>query len=608
MPYVSSPSSKSSRREAQLLYSTVAGHLEKLEKTTKRLELTEGLVELFRETPTKIIDKVVYLIQGKLYPDFVGVEIGIAEKLAIKAVSLAVGVHSEKVEQVYKQLGDIGLATEKLLQSGTQVVLLREPLSVERVYETLDRIARTTGAGSVESKLRNLCSLLNDASPVEAKHIVKTVTGQLRLGVADYTILDALAVAFTGQRENRRDLERAYNLSSDLGALARNVATKGLEGAKKIGVSVGRPIRPMLAERLETAEEALQKLGGKCAVEYKLDGERLQIHRSNKEIRLFSRRLENITGHYPDAIELVRSNVKGKELVAEAEIVAVNLESGEYLPFQELMHRRRKHGVQQAMQQFPIALNLFDLLYFEGRDYTLESYRTRRDLLESIVEENDRIRAVPALVASKAEEIEEFMEKAISEGCEGVVIKDLESPYRAGAREFAWIKLKREYRSELTDTLDLVVIGGFHGRGRRAGTLGTYLLAAYDSRAGTFQTTCKIGTGFTDDDLLKFPEYLRRSQIDHPDPRVDSKMKPDIWFVPSMVIEVIASEITLSPVHTCGLGMIRAGSGMGLRFPKFTGKIRTDKRAEDATTVQELASMYRGQLKKIEKIDSAAGP
>lgn len=580
-------------------YILIAEAYEKMEETTKRTDLTTYLVELFKVTPIKILDKVIYLTQGKLYPDYMGVEIGVADKLALRAIANITGLSPEYVEERYKQRGDIGLVAQELLTNKRQQTLFSEPLTVERVYGTLEKIAKTTGSGSLDVRLAHLQSLLNDATPLEAKYLMRTVTGRLRLGIADYTVLDALAVAFTGDKGNRTHLERAYNISSDLGAVAKTVAEEGLEGILRFRIQIGKPIRPMLAERLESAEAIVDKMNGECAVEYKLDGERLQIHKRGEEVNLFSRRLENITNHYPDAIHLVKEHVKAEEVILDGEAVAVNEETGEYLPFQEIMHRRRKYGIEEAMKQYPISLNLFDILYLEGEDLTQKPYFERRKILEKVTERTERITIVPAITTADPTKIEEFMQQAILDGCEGIVAKDLRSSYRAGAREFAWIKLKREYKSELQDTIDLVIVGAFYGKGKRAGRYGTFLLAAYDKDEDTFKTATKVGTGFTDEDLAKFPEILQPYVIPNRHARVESKIEADVWFTPKVVIEVIASEVTLSPVHTCAMNAVKKGAGLALRFPKYTGRLRDDKAPEDATTVQEIVNLYKSQLKKI---------
>ncbi|MDG6991187.1 MAG: ATP-dependent DNA ligase [Nitrososphaerota archaeon] len=583
-----------------MIYSEVASKYAALEAISGRNEMTVILAELLKATPTSELASLVYMTQGKLRPDYEGVELGLAEKMALRAISSASGLSGDKVRAAYIKHGDLGTTAEDLLRNRSQGTLFSEGLTLGRVYETLLRVARLGGAGSVEAKLRELASLLNDATPLEAKYIMRTVTGELRLGVADYTVLDAAATAFLGGKEARAEVERAYNVHPDLGFVVESAAARGAKGVKAIALQVGVPIRPMLAERLSSAAEVVKKMGDKAVTaEYKLDGERLQIHRDGDDVKLFSRRLEVITSHYPDAADLVRERVSAKRAILEAEVVAINEDTGEYLPFQELMHRRRKHGVEKAMADYPVALNFFDILLSGRSDLTGLPYVDRRKRLEQAVEQTDRTRLVPAKTTSDPAEIEGFMEEAIENGCEGLVVKDPSSTYRAGAREFVWIKLKREYRSELTDTIDLVVIGGFHGRGRRAGTYGTYLLAAYDGEKSAFTSVAKVGTGFSDEALARFPVLLKPFESHVKPPGVESGMVPDVWFRPHAVIEVIAAELTLSPIHTAAMGRIRPGAGISLRFPKFTGKVRDDKRAEDATTVEEIVAMYNRQTKKI---------
>ncbi|MEM1798854.1 MAG: ATP-dependent DNA ligase, partial [Candidatus Jordarchaeales archaeon] len=296
-----------------MLFSKIADFYEKIEATTKRLEMIDLLVNLFLETPKEIIDKVVYLTTGRIYPMFVPIELGISEKLAMRSIAMIAGVSIRDVENTFKEVGDIGLVAEIFTKKKKQASLFRTPLTVEVVYETLDKIAKESGEGSVEAKIRHLSKLLLDGTPKEAKYIARMVVGKLRLGIADYTILDALAVAFTGSRENRPILERAYNITSDLGLIAKVVATEGLNSVKNFKITVGRPIRMMLAQRATSPEEILERMGGRCSAEYKLDGERMQIHKDGSRVEIFSRRLENITSQYPDAVDLIRAHVKAKE-------------------------------------------------------------------------------------------------------------------------------------------------------------------------------------------------------------------------------------------------------------------------------------------------------
>jgi DNA ligase-1 len=564
-------------------------------------------VSLYAQTRFEDVAKVTYLNQGKLYPDYLGVEIGLGDKLVVRAIADATGVTVALVENLYREKGDLGTAAEEAAGRRLQSTLSQELLTVSDVYSAMDSLAHLKGTGSQGSKLKSLVSLINRATPKEARYLIRTTLGQLRLGVADFTILDALAQAYTGDRANRPALERAYNISSDLGAVAEAVAEGGLNVLAGFAVTVGKPIRPMLAERLPSAGVIEEKLGGRCAVEFKYDGERMQIHKKGDQVTLFSRRLEVITSHYPDTVKLAVEHVKAKDAILECEGVAFDVDSGELLPFQQLMHRRRKHGVEEMMEKFPVALFFFDVMYADGISYLDKPYEERRKELEKIVEKTDRTCVAPSIVTDSPSKIDSFMKDAIQQGCEGLVAKDLRSPYRAGARAFAWIKLKREYRSELSDTLDLVVVGAFHGRGRRTGTYGAYLLAAYDKEDDTFKTVCKIGTGFTDASLEEIPKRLAALVIPHVHPRVISKLEADVWFVPQLVFEVIASEITLSPIHVAAWGKVTPAAGLALRFPKFTGRIRDDKGPEDTTTTAELLEMYNSQLKRIETVgkDSA---
>jgi DNA ligase-1 len=584
-----------------LRYSRIADSYERIEATTKRLEMTDHLVDLLKQTPKDIIDKVVYLTQGKLYPDFMGLEIGVAEKLAIRAVAKATGRSEKDIETDMKKIGDLGDTTAKFLEKKTQVTFFQEPLTVEKVYENFDKMAKATGAGSMDTKINILAGLLTNATPKEAKYVIRTVTGELRLGIADMTVLDALAIAYGGGKEAREALERAYNISSDLGKVAKTVAEKGIGAIEKFEVSLGEPIRPMLAERLGAPQEILEKLGGKCMAEFKYDGERIQAHKQGDDVTLFSRRLENISDQYPDAVELLRKHLKPKEAIIEAECVAIDLDTGEMKPFQELMHRRRKYGIRKAIEEYPVSLFVFDTLYVDGKDLTLQPYPIRHKYLEKTVEQGDRIRTAEYIVTDNIEELERFFEKAVENGCEGLMCKSIaeDSVYQAGARGWLWIKYKRDYKSEMTDTVDLVIVGAFHGRGKRAGTYGALLLAAYDEDEDVFETVTKCGTGFTDEDLAKIPKMMEKHQIPHRHPRVQSTLEADVWFEPKVVIEIIGAEMTLSPIHTCAMGIVRKGSGLAIRFPRFTGSYRLDKSAEDATTVTEIVEMYESQLKKV---------
>jgi len=585
----------------KVLFSELVEYFERIENTTKRTEMTDILVSLFNKTPSEIIDKVVYLTLGKIYPEYMGLELGVADKLALRSIKQVANITDKQLSEYMARLGDIGLVAEKLIARKEQMTLFSEPLTVEKVYSSLDKIARTTGEGSVDLKIQILSGLLAQASPKEAKHILRIVTGKMRLGVADMTVLDALAILFGGTKEVREYFERAYNISSDIGLVAKVAAQEGIEGIKSFKITIGRPIRPMLAERLSSTEEILEKLEGSGLAEYKYDGERMQIHKSKDIIIIYSRRQENITHQYPDVVEEVKKSIKADEAILECETVAIDVNTGEMLPFQELMHRKRKKEIDKAVEEYPVAMFFFDALYVNGQDLTLLPLLERRNILEKIVEETEMSRLSKAIIVRSKEQLDSFFEEAVAAGCEGIIVKAItpDSIYRAGARGWLWIKYKRDYKSEMIDTVDLVIVGAFHGRGKRSGRYGAFLLAAYNKERDTFQTVCKVGSGFTDEDLINFHEMLQPLVLSHKHARVESMMEAEVWIEPKIVIEVIGAEITLSPVHMCGRDLVKKGAGLAIRFPRYTGRLRDDKKPEDATTTEEILEMYRRQLKKI---------
>ena len=579
-------------------FSILATAFQKMESTTKRLELTDILTELFLNTPKDVISRIVYLLQGKIRPDFEGVELGVAEKLAIKALSKSSGVNIKVIKQQYQESGDLGRTAEVIMEQKTQTTFVTEMITVERVYDTLYKIAKLEGNRSQDLKTRYISSLLNDAQPMESGYILKILLGSLRFGIAENTIMDALASAFTGEKNNRGIIEHAYNVSSDLGAVANAIASDGLHGIKNFNAELFRPIRPMLAERIKSEQEAISKMGKGLVAEYKLDGERVQIHVKDERVEIFSRKLEKITSHYPDIAEQIPQLINVKEAIFEAEAVAINEKTGDYLPFQELMHRRRKYNITKTVSDYPITVNLFDILYSNGKSCMDLSYTERRRMLEdAISKKNDYARCIPMTTITNVSEMSEFMEGAINAGSEGLMLKMPRATYQAGSRGSYWLKLKKEYRNELGDSLDLVVIGGFFGKGRRTGIYGTLLLAAYDYQSDTFPSICKVGTGFTDDDLDRLYQILHSKVTIRKNPRINSEMMADVWFEPELVIEIVASEITISPIHKTAWNMIRKDTGLALRFPKYTGKIRGDKSAENASTIHEVIALFKGQKK-----------
>jgi DNA ligase-1 len=575
-------------------YEIVAEAYRDLERSSGRIALIDRLAELFRQTPDDLLPTVALLCQGQIAPDFAGVELGLAERLAARAVAQAAGVPVERVMAGLRDTGDLGLAAEQLL--GELDPDRAATLEVGTVFDGLHEIARAEGEGSQGRKLIGLTDLLGQATPLEARYLVRTVTGSLRLGIGTATILDGLAEVHAGGRKQRLILERAYNICSDLGLVAATLVSGGLAEVERMEVRAGNPVRPMLAQRLSESADILAKLGGTCAAEYKYDGIRVQAHRTaDGALELYTRRLDRVSTQFPEVVELLGQSLRPREVILEGELVAADPASGELRPFQDVMFRRRKYGINEAVRDFPVSLFCFELLYADGTDLTRLPYLERRARLAEAITPSPRLRLATAEQVSDEAALEATFEQAVAEGCEGVICKSVApaASYQAGARGWQWIKLKRDYRSELTDTLDLVVVGGLAGRGRRAGMYGALLLAVYDPAGERFQTICKCGTGFSDAELAGLPARLAPLARAQRPAEVDSLWAADVWFEPTLVVEVLAAELTVSPHHTAGWGLLKEDAGLALRFPRFTGRWRDDKAPTDATTVEEAVAMYR---------------
>jgi DNA ligase-1 len=574
-------------------YEIVAEAYRDLEGSSARLELIDRLAELVRQTPQELLPTVALLCQGQIAPDFAGVELGLAERLAARAVATAAEVPPEQVLAIARETGDLGLAAEQLLQAAPGP--RPATLEVGLVFDTLHQVAAAEGTGSQGRKLDGLVGLLQQATPLEARYLVRTVTGSLRLGIGTATILDALAEVHAGGRKARPVLERAYNICSDLGLVAATLAAGGLAEVERMEVRAGNPVRPMLAQRLSSTAEILEKLGP-CAAEYKYDGIRVQAHRTaDGHLELYTRRLDRVSTQFPEVVELLQQHLGPREAILEGEVVAFDSASGELRPFQDVMFRRRKYGITEAVSDYPVSMFCFELLYADDTDLTRLPYLERRAALAQAITASPRLRLATAEQVGDEAGLERVFQQAVAEGCEGVICKSVAptAQYQAGARGWQWIKLKRDYRTELSDTLDLVVVGGLYGRGRRAGMYGALLLGVYDAAGDRFQTICKCGTGFSDAELAALPARLATMVRAERPARVDSRWAADVWFEPTLVVEVLAAELTLSPHHTAGWGLLKEDAGLAMRFPRFTGRWRDDKAPTDATTVEEAVSMYR---------------
>ena len=566
--------------------------------------MTAILADFFKDCNPDDLRSIIYLSQGKLHPDFYGVELGMADKLVLRAIAFTSGTKDSKVEEMWVKEGDPGAVAEKLIGTKKQMTLFSEPLTLDRVVKGLTLIETAEGKDSQDKKMKHLANLLHDSGPLEARYLCRIVTGRMRIGASTMTILDALSIAFA-TKEDRESVERAFNITCDLGLVAETICRSGIDGIQRIQVTIGNPIKVMLAERLPSIGEVVSKMGGECAIEYKYDGIRAQVHIGKDSVKIYSRRLEDLTPNFPDIAQALREHFKGTEAIIEGECVAVDAETGYMQSFQEVTHRRRKHGMDDAVKEVPVRIFMFDMLYVDGKDMTTTPYLQRRSALTEWFDISDNVQMSTMRIVHSEDEGEEFFEEAITARCEGVMAKSIsdDSIYRAGSRGFLWIKYKKDYQENLTDSFDLAVVGAFYGMGKRAGKYGALLMASYDPEIGRFGTVCKLGTGFDDAFLDGMPALLDGYKTSERPSSLDAKMIPDVWFEPHVVLEVVAAEITVSPNHTAGMGMIKDDSGLGIRFPRFTGRVRDDKDAEQCTTVQEIMEMYEMQAHDSTGID-----
>ncbi|MBI5226890.1 ATP-dependent DNA ligase [Candidatus Micrarchaeota archaeon] len=576
-------------------FSQMAQAYDKLESTTSRLQMADDLAVFFKTVPPGLIRNVVYLLQGILVPEHHGIQLGIGDKLCEQALSKVSGKTIKQIEAAYRKIGDLGQVAETALSVKTQKSLGGGSLTVEKVYDNLYKLATVSGEGSQDQKISLLAELFSQASPTEAKTIARFVTGRLRLGVAESTIMDALSVAKIGDKTHKDVLERAFNLTSDLGQVAETWFNQGLDAVSQITPQPFNPIRPALAERLPSAKDIIERLG-KCSVEAKYDGFRLQVHKYGKTVRVYSRRQEDMTAMFPDIVKATLDQLNADEAILEGEAIGYNSATGQFVPFQETIQRKRKHGVAKYAEKIPLKLFVFELLYADGTDWTVRPYVERQAELARRIIAGPILAQAETKIIEKPEELENLFDKLVGEGLEGIMAKDLHAPYSAGARKFAWIKLKRSYSSKLADSLDVVIIGFYYGKGKRTEFgFGGLLSAIYDPNEDRFRSIAKIGTGFSEQQMADFSELLQKDALKQKPNNVDCLIEPDVWVKPRHVITVIADEITRSPVHTCAWS---DKEGLALRFPRIKGFVRTDKSATDATTESEVLELYEMQRQR----------
>jgi DNA ligase 1 len=565
----------------------LAASLDQIEATSSRNELVRILSGVYTACSVDELGPITYLIQGRLAPFFEPIEIGLGERLLINATAIAYGVPKEEVGKVYRERGDLGVTAQSLAPVSRQ-----ESPSVVEVHERLSRIAAAGGTGSQQEKLDGFTGLLRDLDSTSAKHLVRITLGKMRLGIGDPTVLDALSFANRGDRSLRPILEAAYNRTSDLGLIARTLWDAGEAGLDALKVRAGHPLRPQLAERLPNPEAVIKKLGT-VGVQPKYDGLRVQIHKNADEVSIFSRNLESMTEMFPELVAAA-AGLDVESVILDGEAIAYNPDSEEYVPFQETTARRRKEGIEEFAEQVPLRAFVFDVMFRDGTDLTPLPYQERFAIAEELVRGSETLVPAPLTQADSADVLTRVLLDNISRGLEGVVAKRLDSPYQAGARNFNWVKLKRNTSGQLNDTIDVVLLGYYRGKGKRTKFgAGALLAGVYDGDKDEFGTISKLGTGLSDQGWREIHARLARLEVVEKPARVNSILIPDAWLEPSIVVEVLADEITPSPRHTAG--MTDDQPGFALRFPRIVSFRTADKKPEDATSVREIREMFEQQ-------------
>jgi len=559
-------------------YSVLAETYEKLEKISSKLEKTHIVSQLLKETSTELVPKVVLLLNGGVFPSWSEEELGVANQLMIRSIAKAYGIHVDDVVKTFKKTGDLGKTVEEFGKNRKQTILGRKELTVDKLFENMRSIAKQTGEGSQERKLNLVAELLAQASSKEARYIVRTILGELRVGVAEGIVRDAIAESFNVLPE---EVENAWFLNPDYGEIAKLAKEKGKAGLKKVKIELGKPIMVLLAEKAPSLEDAVKSFD-KVALEFKYDGARFLVHKKDDKVWIFTRRLENVTKAFPDVVNLCKKYILSKNCIVDGEALAINPKTGKPLPFQRLSQRiKRKYDIEKAIKEIPIQLNFFDIVYLNGKilfDLPLE--KRRKILKETIKEIPGKIQLAKQLVTKDLKQADNFYKEALEAGQEGLIVKNLEAKYQPGRRVAGgWLKVK-----PVLESLDLVIMGATWGTGKRVGWLGSYILGCRDPDTGKFLECGMLGTGVkekkTESEDVTLADLTKLLK-----PYIESEKGNGVKIRPKIVIEVSYEEIQKSPTYA---------SGLALRFPRFL-RIRWDKGPDEADDLDRVKKIFENQ-------------
>jgi DNA ligase-1 len=575
---------------------TVATYFECIEKTSSRLEMTKLLAELLHEATPSEASIICNLSLGQLNPPYIGTQFNIAEKNIIKMLAHFLQLSESTVKEHARKLGDLGSVVEAY-----EWPVQDEP-TVHQVYDALHVLEAVSGTGSHDEKGKQLSVLIEKLDPLSAKYVLRIILGKLRLGFSDMTIVDALSWLEAGDKSLRDTIEDAYNVCADIGFIASMLKEQGIKEVASTKIRLGIPIRPSAAERSPSAAAIFKKLGP-CVAQPKLDGFRLQIHLDKStqrpKIKFFSRNLQDMSEMFPELTQEVK-DIDVETMICEGEAIAYDQNTGNFLPFQETVKRKRKHGIEAMQEELPLYIFLFDLLYLNGKDLLSEPHETRRKKLLHLFKkvENPVIKVIEEIEIATTKELEHYFAANIASGLEGLVVKRPDGIYQPGKRNFNWIKLKRQEEGHLEDTVDCVILGYYAGEGKRSDFgVGAFLVGVYNKQEDRFETVAKIGTGLKDKDLIELKKKCDAlSVVTQPkNVQVAKNLYPEVWVSPEIVVSIRADEITMSPVHSAGKTDEKLG--YALRFPRFMG-YRIDKGPEETTTITELEGLYKDQFKK----------
>ncbi len=585
-------------------YIKLTEYYQQLEKTSKRLEKTYIITQILKEAKKEEdASPIINLVRGSVFPSWEQRKIGVSDKLIIKALATSTGNSKEKIEKMFAKLGDLGEVAVELTKDKKQTTLRTKKLTTTLVYNKIRELAELEGDGTVNKKVGLISELLTSASPQEAKFVVRTILEQLRIGAADGTIRDAVVWCFFGDKvklEYKKEgneliipeqtkkeyddflekVQHGYDLTNDFAEVFLIIKEKGISGLEKITMKAGKPINAMLFQKAKDLKEAFETVGKPAALEFKIDGFRLQIHCNNGKITLYTRRLENVTHQFPDVVEIAKKGIKADNYIVDTEVIGIDPKTKKWLPFQSISQRiKRKYDIEKMVKEIPVMINVFDVMSYNNENLLDAPFHRRRHIVEKIVKEiEEKIQPVPQIVTDKLEEAEKFYKKSLAVGNEGVMAKNLEAPYKPGSRVGHGVKIK-----PILETLDLVIVKADTGEGKRAGWLSSFTVACHDKKKDKLLEIGKVSTGVKEKEQEEGITYEEITKLLKP--LIQEQKGSEVIVKPKIIIEVAYEEIQKSTEYT---------SGYALRFPRVI-QLREDKPLSEINTIVDIEKIYEMQ-------------